>query len=65
MNFKIKKGGRYMRKKKKEIFWGVIAFLVVIFAVVFFITKDNAENAKREPEYKSIQEQIHDEQMLW
>lgn len=54
-----------MRKKKKEIFWGVIAFLAVIFAVVFFITKDNAESSKREPEYKSIHKQIHDEQMIW
>lgn len=54
-----------MKKKKYEIFWGVIAFLAVIFVVVFFATKNNAENAKRELEYKSIQEQIHDEQMLW
>lgn len=54
-----------MKKKKYEIFWGVIAFLAVIFVVVFFITKGNAENAKREPEYKTIQEQIHDEGMIW
>lgn len=54
-----------MRKKKKEIFWGVIVFLAVIFVLVSFIVKDNAEISVHEPEYKSIQEQIHYEEMIW